>query len=121
VTSEITSPTGQTTMSTLTETEPGLFAGTVPTTSSGVYRVLVRGHGADHHGVPFTREELRTFAVWAAGDTRPDLPGGHADPSGTDVCGLLTCLLDQDGVRQLLKRHEIDPDELTACVKIACR
>ncbi len=121
ITAEVTSPTGQVTTSTLTEAEPGIFTGTVATTTSGVYRVLVRSRGADHHGVPFTREELRTLAVWAAGDLRPELPGGDTDASGIDTCGLLTCLLRQDGIRQLLERHQINPDEVAACVKRACR
>jgi hypothetical protein len=121
VSAEITSPTGHTTTSALTETVPGIFTGPVPTTLSGVYRVLVRGRGADHHGMAFTREELRTVAVWAAGDTRPNVPGGPSDPGRFDVCGLLTCLLEHDGIQQLLKRHEIDPDEVTACIKRACR
>jgi hypothetical protein len=127
VTAEVTSPSGQATVSTLTQTAPGNFTGTVPTTTSGVYRVLVRAHGTDHHGVRFTREELRTVAVWAAGDTRPALPGGSTEPGGhpegggLDACALLTCLLAQDGIRQLMKRHEIDPDEVAACVKRACR
>ena len=102
--------------------EPGIFAADIPTAAAGAYRVLVRADGADLRGVPFTREELRTVAVWARGDEPPPLvidttprPERHLD-----ACALLACLLKNDGVRRLLERHDIDPDRVTECVKSSC-
>lgn len=79
--------------------DSGLHRATIATTTSGVYRVLVRAEGADLRGAPFTREELRTVAVWARGDDRPPLvlDPGAVGPGGLDTCTLLLCLLGDDG------------------------
>lgn len=119
---QVTSPTGTTTTIGLSETGPGVYGGEIPTSVSGVYRILVTASGADLRGTRFSREELRTLAVWARGDDSPPVvtdpgPGGQ---SGLDVCGLLLCLLRDDGIRALLKRQEIDPDIVGRCVKRAC-
>ncbi|HSO70873.1 MAG TPA: tyrosinase family protein [Arachnia sp.] len=119
----VTSPTGTASTVTLAEAEQGLYRGEIPTSVSGVYRVLVKASGADLRGTRFTREELRTLAVWARGDDSPPVvthPGTGAGTSGIDVCGLLLCLLRDDNIRDLLKRHEVDPDVITGCVKRAC-
>ena len=96
----------------------------MPTDAPGVYRVLVRALGADLRGHPFTREELRTLAVWSRGDDPPPLvidpgqgPGGHA---GIDACRLLLCLLEDKGVRGYLERKKVDPDRVRRCIKRAC-
>ena len=120
---QVTSPTGTATTVTLSETGPGGYRGEIPTSVSGVYRILVTATGADLRGTRFTREELRTLAVWARGDDSPPVitdPGPGGGQSGLDVCGLLLCLLRDDGIRELLKRHEIDPDVVGRCVKRAC-
>ncbi|MEU0880409.1 tyrosinase family protein [Lentzea sp. NPDC005914] len=121
VVATVTAPNGAHTTLGLSEVEPGIFAVDVPTTLAGVYRVLVRAVGADLRGAAFTREELRTVAVWARGDEAPPLvidpkPDTHLDP-----CELLLCLLQNDGVRRLLERNKIDPDRVAECVKGACR
>lgn len=106
----------------------GAYTVTVPTTVAGVYRVLVRAAGGDLRGDPFTREELRTLAVWARGDDAPPVvlesgaagrsPGHERD---LDPCTLLLCLLRDRGVRRLLEKHEIDGDVIAACVKRSCQ
>lgn len=123
VQAQVTSPTGTATTVTLSETGPGVYRGEIPTSVPGVYRILVTATGADLRGTRFTREELRTLAVWARGDDSPPIitdPGPGGGQSGLDVCGLLLCLLRDDGIRALLKRHEIDPDIVGRCVKRAC-
>lgn len=123
VQARVTSPAGTETSVTLSEVEPGVFQGEIPTSMTGVYRILVRAAGADLRGTRFTREELRTLAVWARGDDSPPVvtdPRPGAGTKGFDVCSLLLCLLRDDGIRQLLKRHEVDPDAVGRCVKRAC-
>ncbi len=117
----VTAPDGSTRTLPLSPTGDGEFEGVVATTTSGVYRVLVRAAGTDLRGTQFTREELRTLAVWARGDDAPPLvinPGG-GDGSGMDTCGLLLCLLEDDGIRRLLEQHKIDSDRVARCVKSA--
>jgi hypothetical protein len=118
----VTAPDGSQKTLRLTAAEPGVFTAEVPTDAPGVYRVLVRALGADLRGTPFTREELRTLAVWARGDEPPPLviDPGHGADGGIDTCRLLACLLEDDGVRNYLGRNEIDPDRVRRCVKRAC-
>lgn len=120
---EVTSPTGAIGTVTLTESAPAVYNGDINTSVSGIYRVLVRATGADLRGIRFTREELRTLAVWARGD---DAPPVVTDPTsgegpGIDICELLVCLLRDDGIRRLLERHDVDRDAVGRCVKRACR
>ena len=118
----VTRPDGLEQALALAVAEPGVYTADVPTDLPGVYRVLVRAHGTDLRGTKFTREELRTLAVWARGDDPPPTvidPGGSPAPH-LDLCLLLRCLLDDDGVQGLLKRNEVDPDRVRRCVKRAC-
>jgi hypothetical protein len=118
----VTAPDGTESTIPMPSTEPGVFAAQVPTTSSGVYRVLVRAEGADLRGVRFTREELRTLVVWARGDDAPPVfiePGGGAG-THIDSCGLLLCLLGDDAVRRLLEQHGLDAQRIAECVRRAC-
>jgi hypothetical protein len=117
----VTAPDGTQRTLALAGVEPGVFAAEVPTDGPGVYRVLVRAAGTDLRGTPFTREELRTLAVWARGDEQPPLvidPAGG--PGGLDACRSLLCLLEDDGVRRLLERNEVDADRVARCVKLGC-
>jgi hypothetical protein len=116
----ITAPDGTESTVPMQATEPGVFAAQVQTSSNGVYRILTRSEGADLHGVRFTREELRTLAVWARGDDPPPVviePGGETD---VDTCGLLLCLLGDEGVARLLENHGIDAKRIAECVRGAC-
>lgn len=99
------------------------YLGSVSTASPGVYRILVRAVGGDLRNMPFTREELRTVAVWARGDDSPPMVIDPASPAeaGLDTCALLLCLLHDDGVRRLLERSEVDVDAVASCIKRACR
>lgn len=120
---QITSPTGTVSTLALTPTHPGEYTAQIPTTTSGVYQARVRAAGADLHGTRFTREELRTLAVWARGDDpSPQTIDPRPDPvhSGLDTCQLLLCLLQDDGIRRFLQNHDIDPDRVGRCVKRAC-
>ncbi|MHA6781864.1 tyrosinase family protein [Pseudonocardia saturnea] len=117
----VTDPHGVNRVLDLVEREPGVLVGDLTTNVGGVYRVLVRGAGADLRGQPFTREELRTVAVWARGDDPSPMviDGGSSD--GLDACGLLRCLLAIDGIRDQLARHKIDPERVLRCVEESCR
>jgi hypothetical protein len=94
------------------------YVAEIGTTVSGVYRVRIVASGGDLRGQPFTREELRTLAVWARGDDAPPVvidPGGHGRN-----CELLKCLLHHDDIRAWLKRHEINPETVEKCLDKIC-
>lgn len=123
VTAHVTAPDGTQDSYTLSSTGSGIYTTQVPTTTAGVYRVLTRAQGRDIRGTRFTREELRTLAVWSRGDDAPPvvINPGTETPSGLDFCDLLACLLRDDGIRRMLERHEIDPEVIAHCLKGACR
>jgi hypothetical protein len=41
-------------------------------------------------------------------------------PGGLDACRSLLCLLEDDGVRRLLERNEIDAGRVARCVTLRC-
>ena len=59
---------------------------------AGIYRFRIVASGGTLRGVPFTREQLASAAVWAGGD-QPYQPPRDDDQS--DWCSLLTCLLSE--------------------------
>jgi hypothetical protein len=115
---DVTAPDGTPSTVPLAELEPGVHHGTLATPSSGVYRVLVRADGASLRGERFTRQELRTLPVWRRGDEPVAPPDGR---EGLDLCGLVTCLLDDEGLLKLARQRGIDVERLRKCVERHCR
>jgi hypothetical protein len=120
---DVTRPTGEQTRIGLDPGGDGTYHATVPTPSAGVYRLFVRSAGATFGGTPFTREALRTLAVWNRGDDTdyprsPDTTKGGRHP---DVCGLLTCLLRDSSVVKALTAQGYDPASMLKCVEKSCR
>jgi hypothetical protein len=95
----------------MTGGEPGVYEVDVPTSTSGIYRILVTARGVDLRGAAFTAT------------TRPPLTIDPTRGSGgtLDLCGHLTRILGDEAVRRFLAKHELDPDRITECVKVACR
>jgi hypothetical protein len=120
---DVTGPTGQQSRIGLDSSGDGTYQATVPTAAAGVYRLLVRSEGATFGGTPFTREALRTVAVWNRGDDTdyprsPDAGTGTRQP---DICGLLACLLRERSVAKVLKAQGFDPASMLKCVEKNCR
>jgi len=119
VTARVDAPDGSVSTFTLAEYEPGRYAAQVPTEAAGVHRVLVTARGQTLRGEPFTREQLRTLAVWNGGDDRP--PTSHDPGTGRPgLCELLKCLLSGRSVAEAAKRAGIDLDEIRACLDKTC-
>jgi murein tripeptide amidase MpaA len=88
----------------------GVYQGTFTASLSGVYRVRITAEGRSLRGAPFTREALRTAAVWAGGDRPP--------PNATDEdwCKKLGCLIDSGVLNpEVLKQFGIDVGRLGKC------
>ena len=106
---------------TLVEGEPGVFAATLTASQGGIYTVRFLADGGTSRGLPFTREEIATAAIWAGGDRPSDSP---RDTAGADWCALLACLLGEKNIsselEERLKKMGIDLDGMRACVKRYC-
>lgn len=96
---------------------PGTYETSLVATQTGVYRFRILASGTTMRGRPFTREQLRTGAVWPGGDQPPR---SSEDP-GRRFCHLVHCLLKQRGVLELLRRNGIDPAEVARCLDELCR
>lgn len=69
----------------LAETAPGTFAVSLDTDLPGVYKFRLLAEGGTYRGVPFTREQLLTAAVF--NEVRPT--PGLDDGGGADVAGAI--------------------------------
>jgi hypothetical protein len=104
----------------LSEVEPGIFESAVLAGLAGLYSFRVRARGTTLRGLPFTREQLLSGAVWRGGNG--PLPGPDQDPKGRDerLCRLLACLLGEESVVRYLRSKEINTEGLMRCVKEWC-
>lgn len=98
----------------------GRYEASVLATQAGVYRFRILASGTTSRGRPFTRERLRTAAIWAGGDKPPRPPHQPVDP-GDRLCEIIECLLEQRGFGRLIERLEIDRGELLKCLSAVCR
>ncbi len=114
-------PDGTATTVILSEVEAGVFEVSFAAAQSGIYQLIFRAEGKTWYGRSFTREELRTAAVWHGGDNQP--PTTAADPFARDeqLCELIKCILNDKGVAEYLRRHEIDVRRLSRCLLQICR
>lgn len=109
--------------------EPGAWRATLTAEQSGVYRFRLIATGRNRHEQKFTREAIRTGAVWLGGNQ----PNGGVDPSGggkdadggLDWCAFLKCLFGRDVISdELIKRLKeagLDVDHLRRCIAANCR
>ena len=118
---ELTRPDGSQSALSMAEAQPGAFEVSVAANAHGIYAFRVVAEGKTLRGLPFTREQTLTGAVWRGGDDKP--PSVHDDPKRDDerLCRLLACVLGNKGIFELLQRHGIDRDELRRCLAAYCR
>ena len=117
---EVTYPYGSTSSLALNEVAPGIFEASLTAAQAGIYPARFRAVGKTLRGYPFTREQLRTAAVWRGGD-QPPPSSSTQPPRGVDWCELIECLLATKGIVQLLERSGIDAAGLRKCVEGQCR
>lgn len=121
VTARVDAPDGAVSTVTLAEAEPGRYVAEVPTTAAGVHRVLVTARGRTLRAEPFTREQLRTLAVWRRGDDRPPTsPDSGAGADRAALCELLRCLVSGPSLEKAAKRAGVDLGEVRACLDRSC-
>jgi hypothetical protein len=114
---EIERPDGTTAVVALHETEPGIFEAAIVASSPGVYRCHLRCRGATLRGLRFTREQLLTGAVWRREHVPPTRDPGDKDDQ---LCRLVSCLLEDEGVARWIAKQDVEPKALAECVRRAC-
>jgi hypothetical protein len=108
----------------LAEVQPGVFERSFTAGIAGTYEARFAASGKTLRGRRFTRDAVRTAAVWIGGDRPPPTSdgGGKRDDK---LCDLLRCLLSgrviQPELRERLARAGLNVDALLKCVSVACR
>ncbi|MFK7770610.1 MAG: S8 family serine peptidase [Saprospiraceae bacterium] len=127
VTAEMVDPTGQQKTISFVKTGDGEYVTKVKTDSSGVYRFRVMVNGTTLRGRKFTREQVRTGAVWAGGN-RPNPESGNrneGDKGREEFCKLISCLLSEKNLskemRKRLLKKGINVDGIIDCLKKYCK
>jgi hypothetical protein len=111
--------------------EPGTFQASRVAGQSGIYRFRILASGRTTRGQRFTREALRTAAVWHGG-SQPQPPGGtgpggdgHPGDGRSDWCEILECLVKSGAVSDELKKRleaaGLHLDRLHACLARHCK
>jgi hypothetical protein len=118
---ELTRPDQSLSTLVMAEVQPGAFEVPIAANAQGIYQFRILAEGRTLRGLPFTREQMLSGAVWRGGDDKP--PSVYDDPRRDDerLCQLLFCVLGNKGVLELLKRHGVDHDELRRCLAAYCR
>jgi hypothetical protein len=106
----------------LHETQPGTFEAPLVANMPGIYRFTTTATGVTYRGTPFTREQILNGAVFSG------ITGGSGTPTGgitrTDLCELLTCLLDRKNLgkqfEESLKKEGISLAGIRSCVDRLC-
>jgi subtilisin family serine protease len=127
VTAEMINPTGIQKVISFTKTGEGEYVAKVKTDSSGVYRFRVMANGTTLRGRKFTREQVRTGAVWSGGN-RPNPESGNpheGDKGREEFCKLISCLLSEKNfskeMRAQLRKKGINVDGIIDCLRKYCK
>ncbi|ULO23745.1 M14 family zinc carboxypeptidase [Methylocystis sp. SB2] len=110
VTARVTHPDGAVVNLTLPGAGDGVYESAFFAGVAGVYTVRMTSQGQTLRGFFFTREAVRTAAVWARGDAPP--PTGQNE----GVCEKLRCLLESGALNpDVLKRLGFDIERALKC------
>jgi hypothetical protein len=104
----------------LTEVEPGVFETSTTAAIEGVHRFHVFATGTTMRGLPFTRDQLLTGAVFRGGDKPPPTSDPSKEHDDRLLCELLECLLREDALGRLLEQH-VDVAVLRRCIERWCK
>lgn len=116
VTAIVTDPSGAVSTVGLAEVAPGVFEEALGAPLPGVWTVLFQAEGKTLRGSRFTREGVRTAAVWRGGDTEEPKEGEEPTPKRRREREALRALLQdaklQTAVRRRLTAVGIAVDDL---------
>ncbi|MTD14594.1 S8 family serine peptidase [Nakamurella sp. YIM 132087] len=116
VTATITDPVGSSWQQGLTEVASGVFEAAISAPLQGVWTVLFHAEGETFRSTPFTREAVRTAAVWRGGDSYEPTEGEEPTPKKhREREALRALLLDaelESAVRSRLTAVGLSADEI---------
>jgi hypothetical protein len=117
VTIALTDPAGAIATIAMTETQPGRFEAATVLAAEGVYLVRVMASGLTFSGVPFTREQTLTAAVFAGGDQPlPTTPPKQPSP----LCCIIESLTETESVIRFLDQHGLNAAEIRKAIGRCC-
>ena len=126
VRADLLAPDGSSRTVTLACVGDGVYEASVPAVLPGVHRFVVAANGTTSRGMPFTRQQVLTGAVWRGGDQPPPTTGDGStgQGSGTDcsqaLCRLLRCV-SAAMTPELHKRLEAEGFFVEKLVECTCR
>jgi hypothetical protein len=117
VTIALTDPAGGTATIGMTETQPGRFEAATVLATEGVYLVRVMASGLTFSGVPFTREQTLTAALFLGGDQPlPTTPPKQPSP----LCCIIESLTETESVIRFLDQHGLSAAEIRKAIGRCC-
>jgi hypothetical protein len=121
VRAELLLPDNTSTVLALTEVEPGVFEASTVASMQGIYRFRIMASGVTLRGMPFTREQTLTGAVFQGGD-KP-LPTSRDDPRTRDeqLCHLLECIIASDAFSKFFSQNGVNVEALAKCIRQFCK
>jgi IgA peptidase M64/VWA domain-containing protein len=106
----------------LPEVDPGVFETSVLGSMEGIYAFGIHASGTTLRGLPFTREQTLTAALWRGGNHTPPTTGDDPRTRDERLCALLDCLLSDLGPEALkrLEAYGIGVDAIRKCLAVFC-
>lgn len=121
VRAEITTPSGQGFTRTFQKEGVGQYLLKIEADAAGIYRFRIMASGTTFRNRNFTREQVRTAAVWRGGNN-PD-PRTNENPE-RDLCRLIKCLVSEKNLsrefKELMLKRGINIDGIIDCLSIFC-
>lgn len=100
------------------DTETAMFSTEINANMVGIYRFRILASGRTSDEIPFTREQLRTAALWHGGDN-PQQPVDSSD--NFDWCKLIKCIIDKGVIsRELVKKLDANGLDIIKLRKCIC-
>lgn len=119
VKAEVTFPNGIKKVLKLEPQGEGSYATDFVGDHSGLYQIRFKASGNSMSGNAFTREAVRTVSLYRS-EPVPPINDDDGKGSSEGLCKIVDCLLSDEGIMKLLKKHEIDARRLRECIKKHC-
>lgn len=118
VRAELTAPDGTVSTIALSPSGAGTYETALAANQPGIYRFLVDVHGSTSRGMPFTRQQVVTGAVWRGGDEpAPTSDGRPGEGTKGTLCHFLHCAARSISpeLRERLEEEGLSIDNLLKC------